>query len=84
MADDKVVRFPVKSWQRRKNRLGKRAVLCEVTDRWLQFPEDSYPIQGNHLMFVDVMTATSGGKPKKICRVCISKEDLERAIKNVA
>jgi hypothetical protein len=76
--DDKITRFPIRGDQRWKNRLGKRAVPCIVTMRWLQFPEKSDPLEDGHFMFVDVMTAPEGqyGPARKLCQLCISKEDL--------
>jgi hypothetical protein len=59
--DDDVRPFPIRGFQRWHNALGKRAVPCIVSNRWLQFPEKSdrfedgdYP-DGDY-MFVDVMT----------------------------
>ena len=84
MADDgKVTRFPIKAYQRWRNRLGKRAVPCMVSDRWLQFPEKSDRLKGGHFMFVDVMTRADGENARKICQICITKEDLLAALKEV-
>jgi hypothetical protein len=84
MADDgKVTQFPIKADQRWRNRLGKRAVPCVVSDRWLQFPEKSDRLKGDHVMFVDVMTRADGGNVRKICQICITKEDLLAALKDV-
>ena len=84
MADDKVVGFPVKSWQRQRNRMGVRAVLCEVSERWIQFPEGSQPLTDVNVMWVDVMTKSEEGKTRKLCTLCISKEDIAKAIAKVA
>ena len=84
MVDDKVVGFPIKSWQRQRNQMGVRAVPCEVSDRWLQFPEVSEPLRDVNVMWVDVMTKSEEGKTRKLCRLCISKEDLSKALKSVA
>lgn len=74
--------------QRRQGRLGQRAVLCLVSDRWLQFPIDSELLEdGGHYMLVDVMTAPEGilqdGPRRKLCQLCISKEALLAALRAV-
>jgi hypothetical protein len=87
--NDEVRPFPIRGFQRWHNALGKRAVPCIVSNRWLQFPEKSdrfedgdYP-DGNY-MFVDVMTTADRGQTRKtLCTLCISKEDLLAALGEV-
>ena len=81
--NDKITRFPIKGDQRWKNRLGKRAAACIVSMRWLQFPEKSTALRDGHFMFVDVMTSTDGNDARKLCQLCISKEDLLAALGEV-
>lgn len=83
MIDDNVTRFPISHDQRQRNRYGKRGVPCLVTDRWLRFPEKSDWVSDGHYMFIDVMKLSEEGRSKKLCSVCVSKEDLIRAIDNV-
>ena len=87
--NDQVRRFPIGEFQRRHNALGKRAVPCIVSNRWLQFPGKSdrfedgdYP-DGDY-MFVDVMTTADDGQTrKKLCTLCVSKADLLAALGEV-
>jgi hypothetical protein len=89
IVNDKVRRFPIGGFQRWQNALGKRAVPCIVSNRWLQFPERSdrfedgdYP-DGDYV-FVNVMTTVSSGENhKKLCTLCIAKDDLLAAIAEV-
>ena len=83
MDNGKVTRFPIKGYQRWRNRLGKRAVPCNVTDRWLQFPERSDSMKEGHFMFVYIMTMPDGENARKICQLCVTKEDLLAALKEV-
>lgn len=83
MDEGVVTQFPVKGYQRWRNRIGKRAVPCNVTDRWLQFPQRSDSLKVGQVMFVDVMTTREGQHARKLCRLCISKEDLLAALKEV-
>jgi hypothetical protein len=78
-----ITRFPTSGFQRWKNRLGKRVAPCIVTQRWLQFPETSAALEDGHYMFVDVMTAGDNDTPRKICQLCVSKEDLLAALNQV-
>ncbi|HFK1761298.1 hypothetical protein [Bacillus cereus] len=77
MAEEKVIRIPISSRQRRVNERGAGYVECEVTSRWLQF-------HGGHeeldLIPVDVMTEDKNGKDRKICELVLRKEDLLKAI----
>ena len=65
-----------------KNKRGKNSVSCVLTDRWLAFDKESISIQEGETFFISVMTDVSG-KPKKICDLAITKEDILRALENV-
>jgi hypothetical protein len=78
--DDKVTHFPTTGERRWRNRLGRRAVPCLVTCRWLQFPEKSDTVADAHYMFVDAMTSPDGESEKRLRTLCISKEDLRAAL----
>ena len=83
MSDDNVGHLRVAPGVRRRNRLGKRAVPCEISDRWLQFPETSDAVLGiGDMMVVAVMTNAFVG-PRKLCDLTISREDLAKALSNV-
>ena len=76
------------SQRRIRERLGPRTVICEVSDRWLQFPQDSTVLaDGEHYMTVAVMTARGGvlgdGPRRKLCELCISKEAILAALMRV-
>ncbi len=84
MGKDNVTRFPVLSHERWRNRFGQRAVPCQVSDRWLQFPENSAIMNNDKCIFVDVMTLSSdGGKHRKLTSLCLSKKELLSALERV-
>lgn len=84
MTKNNVTKFPVKTSERRRNRLGARAVPCQVSDRWLQFPEDAGMLGDDKWMFVDVMTRASDGETHhKLTTLCLSKKELLKAIERV-
>lgn len=82
MTDEKIKRFPVKHWERERNRRGRRAASCEVTERWLRFSVQEEKQPFGTPVWVDVMTG-SGEDERKICRLCLTVEELEGVLKHV-
>jgi hypothetical protein len=80
-SEDDVLPFPIKGFERQKNQAGRHAVLCIVSERWLQFPEQgSGCIQLGEPLKIEVMTKDKTGNDKKICDLIVTREDLLRAI----
>ncbi len=84
--DHAVIRFPVKTLRRIKNRRGKRSVSCIVSDRWLKFDETAQWVdfgagERGAACFVHVMT-DAGNSSRKICEVCVLLEDLKAVLDN--
>jgi len=70
--------------ERKINEKGPGYVPCEVSGRWLQFPEKSGGnFQIGELMEVKVMTKGDSGNERLLCSLIITKEDLVRAINSV-
>ena len=80
MSNNKIVRLPINWKQRMINQYGKGYVPCEVSNRWLQLPENC---SDEKYMEVSVMTLDKEEKPKKICDLILSKEDIIRAVNNI-
>lgn len=78
--EDKIIRIPISYTQRKINQFGKGFVPCEVSGRWLQFPEK---VTDDRYIPLEVMTEGSGDSPKKICELIVSKEDIMRAINSI-
>lgn len=79
----KIIKFPVTYSQRKRNSMGVGYVPCEVSNRWLQFPDTSCLCEGGEFIQVDVMTLGKNEEPRKICEVILARADLERALQNV-
>jgi hypothetical protein len=80
----KVVHFPVTTSQRIRNERGPLYVPCQVSERWIQFPEQSSgPYEGGEFIFIDIMTNGSNDKPRKLCDLVVTREDLLEALENV-
>ena len=87
--NDDLIRFPIKSFERTKNRRGKRSLSCIVSDRYLVFekPDKKKPKSDTQFtpIFLDVMTETGGpDEPaRKLCQLIITYENLIKVIKVV-
>jgi hypothetical protein len=71
---DKVIKIPISSTQRWKNRFGRYGVPCMISQRWLQFSETSSAFADEEAIFLDVMTIDSKDEPRKICELCITRK----------
>jgi len=69
---------------RLKNKLGKGAVPCQVSERWLKFPAESAGhYGGGEFIFLEVMTFDKNEKQRKLCELVVTREDLLSAINGV-
>ena len=79
----KVTRFPISGSKRRKNSLGKLAVPCQVSDRWLQFSKISSVLQDGDFVTLEVKTGGYSDRGRKLCELIVTREDLLAALENV-
>lgn len=75
-------RIPVSSLQRHKNRLGRCAVSCVVSDRWLRFSEHYQDVGDDRVVWVSVMTGDPD-RPRKLCDLAVSLDELEDLIRDI-
>lgn len=81
---DKIIPFPLDSLTRLKNRLGKGAVPCMVSDFWLRFPAESEGhFEAGEFIILSVMRREDDEHHKKICELVVTREDLLAAIQGV-
>lgn len=78
-----IIKFPVSYFERIKNSRGKLSASCIITDRWIIFHPNSTELKIGDVVWLDVMTSVSG-KDKKICELAVCKEDILKAISNIA
>ncbi len=81
---DKIKYFPRGQERRRRLALSKYRVPCQVSDRWLQFPETAHAFHDGDFMRVNVMTMGANEKERKICELVLTKQDLMHMIQQVA
>ncbi|MCY9593969.1 hypothetical protein PC41400_14745 [Paenibacillus chitinolyticus] len=70
--DDNIIRFPVGFYQRKKNELGAKALICEVSPRWMEIVNTSHEKD----FIANVMTLGADKKEKKLCELVLLKEDI--------
>jgi hypothetical protein len=71
-----ITKFPNHQQRRALRNLKNGIVECQVSGRWLKFPEKASEVDGKGFMMIDVMTLGSGEQPRKICELVLTKEDL--------
>ncbi len=70
------------NWHKRlKRHLGDFAVPCMVSDRWIQFSTDGSALlpEGEYITLW-VMTRGADGRPKKLCELIVTRQDLQGAL----
>ncbi len=78
--DNSMIRFP-SIFNRRKRSMGPRLVECQVSTRWLEFPESSIgTFRDGEYIAVSVMTLGSDEEPKKLCDLILTREGLSAAL----
>lgn len=80
----KIKRFPYSKESTQRLNTQKRIVPCQVSSRWLQFPEESsVQVDGDYIS-IQVMTSTTDAngneKEMKICGLIIYRESLEAVL----
>lgn len=73
---DKIVRFPSGSNKRKRLKEREGIIECEVSNRWLQFPEASDKLAYMEYICLDVMTQGPSGKDRKLCELILDKNQL--------
>ena len=53
-----------------------RKVKCLVSNRWIQFPLCADGFSEGTFICVDLMTLNADDKPRKLCELVLSKEDI--------
>lgn len=70
---------------RKRPRGSSLSVRCIISDRWLSFPAQvEASLQCGEVMTVNVMTRGAKGKPRKICELIVTREDLLDTLEQIA
>jgi hypothetical protein len=80
MSNDKIKRFPYSTERARRLNSRKRIIPCQISSRWLKFPEKMHVYSEESYLSIDVMTTIKNEnnetKDKKLCEIVLLKEDL--------
>ena len=76
MSKDNVIKLPIKYTQILKNKRGKYAVNCLLTDRWIKFADTSVRLDAGEAIILDVMEADADGNDVKVCQLVVTREEL--------
>lgn len=74
----KIIKLPISNWQRVKNGRGKNSVSCIISERWLEFSDNSTILNDGEYFFVSVMTLDKKENERKLCELAVSKEEMLR------
>jgi hypothetical protein len=61
----------------------ERRAVCQVSNRWLQFPDAASSVEDHTFLCVEVMTHNSDEREKKICQLVLTKEDLLQILERI-
>lgn len=56
---------------------------CEVSSRWIQFPDSSIKSEDIDYLKIDVMTIGSDEKDKKICELILDRDLLNKILNDL-
>lgn len=76
----RVINFPRRRIDQKRRDAAKGILRCEVSDRWIQFPEHSEKSPDTEYLACDVMTLGSDEKPRKICEIILDKTQLMKML----
>ena len=81
--DDKIIRLYTNFEKRQRLDAKKGKLCCEVSERWLQFSEESYPVRGTEFVSVDIMTKGASCKDRKLCDLVLDKKYLLQILSEI-
>ena len=77
--DERIIRFPGRGAQMRKDRREHR-VRCEVSPRWIQFVDRIDRHVDKDYLHLDIMTCDSNERDRKLCALVIDPQELQRVL----
>lgn len=81
--NDKIVSFPNKLERRKRMDSNRGKLRCEVSERWISFPEASWKTQNLDYLSLDIMTLGSNNKERKLCEIIVDREQLQKMLKDL-
>ncbi|MDB1122230.1 hypothetical protein [Vibrio algarum] len=83
MNQDKIVRLPNGYEHKKRVDASKGELRCEVSERWIKFPEASSKHFDMDYLALDVMTFGANEKERKLCEIIVDRDLLEKMLKEL-
>lgn len=83
MSKDKVVRLPNNYERKKRVDASKGELRCEVSPRWIKFPEASSKHVDTDYLSLDIMTLSSNEEERKLCEIIVDRDLLEKILKEL-
>ena len=81
--NDKVVRFPGRPADRKRRDSNRGILRCEVSGRWLQFPDASDKFSDMEYLHLDIMTLGTDEQKRKLCELVLDKQQLLKMLSDL-
>ncbi|MBF4343590.1 hypothetical protein EAY39_23180 [Vibrio anguillarum] len=83
MEQNKIVRLPNRYERKKRVDASKGELRCEVSERWIKFPEASSKHFDMDYLALDVMTLGANEKEIKLCEIIVDRDLLETILREL-
>ena len=81
--NNKVVRFPRRTADRKRRDSNDGVLRCEVSGRWFQFPDASDKFEDIEYLHLDIMTVGTNEQERKLCELIVDKQQLLKMLNDL-
>ncbi|MCD9494373.1 hypothetical protein [Photobacterium carnosum] len=78
--DDKVINLPNRYECKRRIEVNNGKLRCEVSNRWIKFPEASSKCSDMDYLHLNIMTIGENEKDRKLCELIVDRDMLEKLL----
>lgn len=83
MDKDKIVSLPNRYERKKRIDASKRELRCEVSERWIKFPDASTKHFDMDYLTLEVMTLGANEKERKLCEIIVDRDLLEKILREL-
>ena len=85
MSKDKIVTLPNNYERKKRVDASKGELRCEVSPRWIKFPEASLKCVHTDYLSLDIMTLSSNPneEERKLCAIVVDRDILEKLLREL-
>ena len=81
--NDKVIRFPGRTADRKRRDSNRGILRCEVSPRWIQLPSASDKFSHMEYLHLDIMTLGTNEQDRKLCELILDKQQLLKMLRDL-